>query len=660
MTTRTRSPRCSLDTSRQRRISPAGPTTSVGATTCSRCRRAASLGNGTGRLGGGWGEVRGLNGVIIAAPSRHADGGEYRWVRTGLVPVLPDEIAEQLPDGNPAQDAASDAQIAAFTADHTEATRSEIMAGWVKALQHHFETGSRHNGALSVTTGALKEARCGYLAAKTVIDTLEPMFVTAATRPPTGGERQRTEREARDEYGGIVAWSVAQANTADLDAVRARTSEKMPDNITDETAVDVTHSAHLGMAIKMGKQFKRKMLYVNKIGWHYWDQKRYAPDSNGAARRAVHSVIKRDRQIVLSLQLPLEEQEKRLKQIARYETASAITGILTEAAALEVFSVEVADLDADPWLFNCANGTLDLRTMKLRDHDPADRITKVANAAYRHETGAGTEWKQFLEKVLPDKDVRDYTQRLTSLSLLGEVNGDKQIAPIMTGGGANGKTTFIEAMSFALGDYAATAEPTLLMAKRGDAHPTGVADLLGRRFVSVVRNRARAPVRHRAAQVADRRRHPQGPLHAAGLLLVQADPPAADGHQPSAAHRRRHRSRVAAHPRHPVHRANPQGRPRQAPQGQAARRSRRGAHLDHPRLEGLPRTRQPRRAARGAAGHRRLQGRLRRRRTIHQRRMPYRRCAISRHHPGALRPVGALGGTGRLPAAEPHRVRAGA
>ena len=37
-----------------------------------------------------------------------------------------------------------------------------------------------------------------------------------------------------------------------------------------------------------------------------------------------------------------------------------------------------------------------------------------------------------------------------------------------------------------MGNYAATAEPTLLMAKRGDAHPTGVADLLGRRFVSVV------------------------------------------------------------------------------------------------------------------------------------------------------------------------------
>ena len=67
-----------------------------------------TLGNGTGGLGGEWGEVRGLNGVIVVAPSRHANGGEYRWVRTGPVLALPDEIAELLPDGNATEDAATD------------------------------------------------------------------------------------------------------------------------------------------------------------------------------------------------------------------------------------------------------------------------------------------------------------------------------------------------------------------------------------------------------------------------------------------------------------------------------------------------------------------------------------------------------------------------
>ena len=197
-------------------------------------------------------------------------------------------------------------------------------------------------------------------------------------------------------------------------------------------------------------------------------------------------MLKRDRRIVISLGLSDEEREKRLRQIARYETASAITGILTEAAVLQAFSVTVNDLDADPWLFNCQNGTLDLRTMELWAHDPADRISKVANAAYRPDTGGHTVGR------VPGTGAAGPGTSATTCSgsagcrFSGRSTATSRSRPITTGSGANGKTTFIEAMSFPLGDYAMTAEPTLLMAKRGDAHPTGVADLLGRRFVSVV------------------------------------------------------------------------------------------------------------------------------------------------------------------------------
>ncbi len=451
------------------------------------------IGNGTGRLGGAWGEIRGLNGVIIVEPSEHPDGGEYRWERTGTVPVLPNELAELLYDAVPGEDAATDAQVAAFLAEHTSATRPSILNGWISALNTRFEAGSRHNAAVSVTVGALKEAAAGYLNARTVVETLGAMFVAAATRPPTGGERQRTEQAAADEYRAIVAWAVGQAMAADPEETRARTEDKMPtggDEYPQPTGDDsgsgeVEHTAHLGMAKRLGQHYAGELLYVNKRGWHYWDGKRYAPDETGLARRAVHALLKRERQAAKRM----NDQESRhgyLRAIARMETSSAITGILTEAAALAEFSVAISQIDADPWLFNCHNGTLDLRTGELHDHRQADRITKVANASYRPDEPGGAAWRAFLETVLPDEEVRSYTQRITGLGLLGKVNGDSQIMPVLTGTGANGKTTFLEAVAFALGDYAMTAEPTLLMAKRNDAHPTGIADLLGKRFVSVV------------------------------------------------------------------------------------------------------------------------------------------------------------------------------
>ena len=250
----------------------------------------------------------------------------------------------------------------------------------------------------------------------------------------------------------------------------------------DGSLRQVRHAGHLGMAIKLAEQFSGRLLFVNKRGWHRWDSTRWAPDGDGTARRAVHTLLRRERG-PSSTSLPVRNAERRGRAIARLETAQAITGILTEAAALQAFSVVVDAIDADPWLLNCANGTLDLRTMELREHNPDDLITKVARAAYTPNAGGAT-WTRFLARVLPDRDVCDYLQRLTGLSLLGKVNGDKQVAPIMTGRGANGKTTYIEAVMFALGDYAVAADPDLLMARNGEVHPTGCADLLGRRLVS--------------------------------------------------------------------------------------------------------------------------------------------------------------------------------
>jgi putative DNA primase/helicase len=54
------------------------------------------------------------------------------------------------------------------------------------------------------------------------------------------------------------------------------------------------------------------------------------------------------------------------------------------------------------------------------------------------------------------------------------------------GQGANGKTTLLEAVVYAMGDYACMAAPGLLMMKRNEQHPTEIADLLGKRLVVTV------------------------------------------------------------------------------------------------------------------------------------------------------------------------------
>jgi hypothetical protein len=207
-----------------------------------------TLGNGTGRLGGAWGEVRGLNGVIVVAPTPHVDGGHYDWKIAGTIPALADEIAEQLDDATPASDAASDATVAAFIANHQQATRPVILRGWTSALRKRIAEGeSRHAAAVTVVTGALKEARAGHYSAQVAVAELRPMFLDAVAKPPASGKQgaSRNGHVAVSEWDGIVAWAVGQANGADLETIRVRTAEKMPNNVAWIDNIAAPHSAKL-------------------------------------------------------------------------------------------------------------------------------------------------------------------------------------------------------------------------------------------------------------------------------------------------------------------------------------------------------------------------------------------------------------------------------
>lgn len=163
------------------------------------------------------------------------------------------------------------------------------------------------------------------------------------------------------------------------------------------------------------------------------------------------------------------------------ESSSGIARVLSIAAALGEFATTVRDIDADPYLLNVANGTLDLHSLELRPHSPADRITKICRGAYEPDAEA-SQWPEFLKRVLPEEDVRQFLQRVTGVGLIGAVR--EHVLPILTGTGANGKSVFDHAIRFTLGDYAIAAEPDLFMHREG-AHPTGEMDLHGVRWVSV-------------------------------------------------------------------------------------------------------------------------------------------------------------------------------
>ena len=252
-----------------------------------------------------------------------------------------------------------------------------------------------------------------------------------------------------------------------------KNGQQNPRAVPDRAPSEV-HRGQARIAYRVAERYEGALLYVTGIGWHQWDGPRWALDERGETKRAVLAELRR------ALAGSLEDKELRA-DVRKCESASGVAGVLNLAAALEPFAAAVADLDADPHLLNVANGTLDLHTLGLRPHCPADRITKVCRGAYRPGVAAPL-WEGFLARVLPDVEVRRFLQRLVGLALLGAVR--EHVQGILTGIGANGKSVFDKTIRFVLGDYAIAAEPDLFMHREG-AHPTGEMDLRGVRWVSV-------------------------------------------------------------------------------------------------------------------------------------------------------------------------------
>lgn len=190
-----------------------------------------TLGNGLGRLPHGWGDLRGANGVIVVAPTIHPEtDGHYTWGRTGPIPVLPATIAELLTDTTTPVDVATDQTIRAFITRHDTGTDTGKLRALTATFRRAVDAGdSRHQRALSILTGALKEAAAGYYPAAHAEETLRHAFLDAVARPGHGQQgKARTGTQALEEWRGILAWAVAQADHADPTATVQRAEEHAP------------------------------------------------------------------------------------------------------------------------------------------------------------------------------------------------------------------------------------------------------------------------------------------------------------------------------------------------------------------------------------------------------------------------------------------------
>lgn len=249
------------------------------------------------------------------------------------------------------------------------------------------------------------------------------------------------------------------------------------------------NSTDTGNAERLVEQHGEDLRYCHPWQkWLAWDGRRWRVDVTAEVRRRAKETarsIYSEASAVSGNDQAAEMRRKELGAWARRSEARERRSAMIELAQSERrIPVLPEQLDADPWLFNCLNGVLDLRTGRLHPHQRNDLFTKLAPVAYEPEAKCPT-WLAFLHSIMDgNRELIGFLQRFAGYALTGVIR--EHVLVICYGTGSNGKSTFLETLISLMGDYAWQAPPDLLMLKSLGAHPTDVAGLFGVRFAACI------------------------------------------------------------------------------------------------------------------------------------------------------------------------------
>jgi putative DNA primase/helicase len=209
-----------------------------------------------------------------------------------------------------------------------------------------------------------------------------------------------------------------------------------------------------------------------------WDGRRLTRDSTLSWERRAKATLRGC--LIAAAALPDKDKDQLVRHAQRSESRQGIANMLELAKSEAEIVIRHDDLDADPWLLNVLNGTLDLRTGVLRPHHVSDLITKLAPVEF-DPTAKAPQFLRFLTRVLAgDEETIRFLQRFIGYCLTGDTR--EQVLLFLHGLGANGKSTLIEAIRWMLGDLAKTMDFSTLTIRKQEGGPRpDLAALVGAR-----------------------------------------------------------------------------------------------------------------------------------------------------------------------------------
>ncbi len=151
---------------------------------------------------------------------------------------------------------------------------------------------------------------------------------------------------------------------------------------------------------------------------------------------------------LISLTTKLRDKVHSSASIGWSMSSRGIDAMIRELRALDGVAIDYTSFDRHPNLLAVANGVVNLETKELQPYsDDTKALYLMRKVHYPYDpTATNPRWSRFIEEIADDRpELVTYLQALIGYSITG--HNTEQAVAVMLGGGANGKSVFMETLT---------------------------------------------------------------------------------------------------------------------------------------------------------------------------------------------------------------------
>lgn len=251
---------------------------------------------------------------------------------------------------------------------------------------------------------------------------------------------------------------------------------------TEAAPAQREYCSDLGNARRLVALCGDDLRFVLEWGWLIWDSRRWEIDQTGEIERRAKAMVLGIYQEAANA--PEHLRPMLAKHAIASQSAAKIAASIKLAESEASIRLVAGSFDAHDWLLTCQNGTLDLRTGKLRTPDRTDLLTRAITTAYDPRAQC-PQFLAFLDRIFAgNAEMIGYMQRVIGYALTGSTGA--QCMFVLYGSGANGKSVLLNVLRALLGDYARNAAPETFLLQKQERIRSDLARLAGCRAVLTV------------------------------------------------------------------------------------------------------------------------------------------------------------------------------